>query len=214
MPKVTREEAIEFIKIHLNYDETQEQKLSEADATVQKFLKTVKPDTHKLVIELADSFVEEFGKEISEKKFKSLIDKTVKEFYNQLLKSSSFTSIAVLGCGGGLFGRVLAGGGLIGIIAAALGALTGSLIGALCADKPDPVVVLSSLKLARELLGRYPESKELIAQAFGNALFNHCYYWANTYGGFAQGIHMTVELKSLTEGAKTLLTPSLLKAAG
>lgn len=212
MSNVTREDAFEFIKLHLNYDEAQEKKLSEEDATVQKLLKVLKPDSQKIITELADGIVKIFGKDISEEKLKNLFDRIVREFYNQLLTKSSLTPIALFGIGGGLFGKMLTRGGVTGLIMTLLSALAGVLIGALCANKPDPIVVMFSLKLTQELSKRYPESKELIARAMGNALFDRCYYWANAHGGWAQGIYMTLQLNALEEGTKHMLTPSFLRA--
>lgn len=208
MPKVTPETTIDFIKMHMNYDGTQEQKLSKEDTKVQELIKAIKPGTKESITKLAEDLAKEMGKEIKEEKLSKIMIEILKEFKNQLLEKNSLTPIALFGIGGGLFGRWVTGGP-IGVL---LGVLSGIFIGALCAEKPDPIVTIFAVELGKELSKHYPpEMKEMIARTMGNALYDRCHLWADIYGGWAQGVHMTLEFKSLENGAKYLLTPSFLR---
>ena len=214
MPEVTSLNTVEFIKNHLTlYATPGQQKLSDADTTVQTYFKAIKNNLEfqETLIKLADLITTFAKKDDVESRLKIIIDQTLDRIYSQALRDSSLLPAALLGIGCGLFGKMIGGQSIFGLITTIVGALSGLIIGALWADKPDPRVVLISLEMTRLLSERFPDSKEKVIQIMGEKLFSKCHLWADMHGGWAQGILNTVNLKQIKEMAQDMMTPSILR---
>lgn len=219
MPKVTRENTIEFIKKHLTlFATSEEQKLTEADAAVQARFKAIKNISifQETLIKIADEMTTSVKKDKDniENRLKKIVSDSLDGFYrNTIGNTASLMPVTLMGISGGFFGKMMSGGGAFGLLVTLVGALCGIILGSRWSVKPGASATMVSLEMARLLSERFPDSKEKIVQIIAEKLFSNCHSWANTHGGWAEAILNTVDLDKVNNMAQENATLSTLRLA-